>query len=101
MFDKVQFSKASGKKKDHSLKLMGLTTCSFCRKAKEFLDEHDFDYEYLFLDKVDPDEKKRLKEEFAEHFDKRMSYPTLIIDDRELLTGFIRVAWEQELLKDN
>jgi len=101
VFDSVQFNKSSGKRKENTLKLMGLTTCSFCRKAKEFLDEHDFDYEYLYLDKIDPDEKKRLKEEFAKNFDKRMSYPTLIINDKKILTGFIRIAWEQELLKGN
>jgi len=99
VFENVEFSKSSGKRNDHALRLMGLTTCSFCRKAKEFLDENEFSYEYLFLDKIDPDVKKVLKQEFAEKFDKRMSYPTLIIDDKDILTGFIRVAWEQELLE--
>ena len=101
MFDSVDFIKIEGTRKDHQLIFMGLTTCSFCKKGKQFLDDNDFSYNYLYLDKIDPDAKKKLKIEFAEHFDKRLSYPTLIIDEKEILTGFIRIAWEQELLGDN
>ncbi|MDA3957384.1 glutaredoxin [Oceanispirochaeta sp.] len=100
MFDNIEFNSIPGNRDKHRLRFMGLTTCGFCRKAKQFLDDNDFSYEYLYLDKIDPDEKKKLKIEFSEHFDKRLSYPTLIIDDKEILTGFIRIAWEQELLED-
>ena len=100
MFESIDFETNQGSKTRHKLRFMGLTTCSFCRKAKQFLDDNDFTYDFLYLDKIDPDEKKKLKIEFAEHFDKRLSYPTLIIDDKEILTGFIRIAWEQELLED-
>ena len=98
MFDKIEFNKSEGSKSDHKLTLLGLTTCSFCKKGKQFLDDNDFSYDYLFLDKIDPELKKTMKIEFTEKFKKRLSYPTLIIDDEEILTGFIRIAWEKELL---
>ncbi len=98
MFEYIDFQKSKGNKGDKKLILLGLTTCSFCRKAKEFLDSNNFSYDFLYLDKIDADVKKKMKAEFSESFSSRLSYPTLIIDDKELLTGFIRLAWEQELL---
>ncbi|MDC7233417.1 MAG: glutaredoxin family protein [Spirochaetales bacterium] len=98
MFDQITFNKAEGGRTDKKITLLGLTTCSFCKKGKQFLDDNGFSYDYLFLDKIDPEVKKKMKEEFSEKFNKRLSYPTLIIDNEEILTGFIRIAWEQELL---
>jgi glutaredoxin-like protein NrdH len=99
MFESVNFETKQGKRNDKGLKLFALTTCGFCKKAKTFLDENDFSYDYLYMDKIDPDTKKELKTQFAENFDKRLTYPTLMINDTELLTGFIRIAWEKELLE--
>lgn len=98
MFEDIEFHRSQGEKGRQKLILLGLTTCSFCKKGKKFLDDHDLCYDYLYLDKIDPEVKKQLKIEFAAKYDKRLSYPTLIIDDREILTGFIRIAWEKELL---
>ncbi len=98
MFDYIEFETREGEKNEKEITLLGLTTCSFCRKGKDFLDQQGFSYRYLFLDKLDPDVKKQMKAEFTDTFNKRLSYPTLIIDGKEILTGFIRIAWEKELL---
>ena len=99
MFDYIDFNTSEGEKKDRRLVLLGLTTCSFCKRAKEFLDGNNMKYNYLFLDKIDPELKKKMKDEFVEKYGKRLSYPTLIMDNEEILVGFIRPAWEQELLQ--
>ncbi len=98
MFDYIDFDKQEGERQEKKLILLGLTTCGFCKRAKEFLDGHGFRYDYLFMDKIDPELKKKMKSEFSDHYGKRLSYPTLILENDELLTGFIRPAWEQELL---
>ena len=98
MFESVEFQTNPGKISDKELTLFALTTCSFCRKARAFLDEQGFTYNYLYMDKIDPELKKKMKIEFADAFDKRMSFPTLMIDGKSILTGFIRVAWEKELI---
>jgi len=98
MFDYIDFKKKEGSRSEHKLILLGLSTCSFCNKGKQFLDDHDLSYSYLYLDKIEPELKKKMKTEFTEKYAKRLSYPTLIIDDDEILTGFIRIAWEKELL---
>ncbi len=98
MFDSLNYETVEGKNTEKKLTLFALTTCSFCKKAKAFLEENGFQYRYINMDKIDPDEKREFKEEFAGKFNKRLTYPTLLIDDEELLTGFIRIAWEKELM---
>lgn len=98
MFDYIDFEKEEGSRSVQKLILLGLSTCSFCKKGKQFLDDHGFSYSYLYLDKIDPELKKKMKDEFSEKYTKRLSYPTLIINDGDILTGFIRIAWEKELL---
>lgn len=98
MFEQIDFETVKGNSSKKKLVLLALSTCSFCKKARTFLDEHQIQYEYLYMDKIDSDLKKYMKTEFTEKFAKRLSYPTLLIDDSEVLTGFIRIAWEKELL---
>jgi len=100
MFQNIDFETINGKASDRKLVFLALSTCSFCKKARAFLDGNSFTYEILYMDKIDPELKKTLKVEFADRFKKRLTYPTLIIDDKEILTGFIRIAWEKELLED-
>ncbi len=99
MFDSLNFETVEGRNTDRDLVLFALTTCSFCKKAKAFLEENSFQYRFVYMDKIDPEAKKAFKTEFAERFNKRLSYPTLLIDNKELLTGFIRIAWEKELME--
>lgn len=98
MFESAEFETKQGKPSERPLILFALTTCGFCKKARAFLDEQGFAYDFLYMDRLDPTLKKGLKEEFSRRFGKRLTYPTLIVGGEEILTGFIRVAWEEELL---
>lgn len=98
MFEHIDFEAVEGKSSDKKIILFALTTCGFCKKARTFLEEHNINYSYLYMDKIDNEVKLKMKTEFAERFNKRLTYPTLLIDDNEILSGFIRIAWEKELL---
>lgn len=98
MFDHIEFEAVAGDSSDKKVILFALTTCGFCKKARTFLEEHNINYSYLYMDKIDNEVKIKMKSEFAEKFNKRLTYPTLLIDDSEILSGFIRIAWEKELL---
>ena len=100
MFDYADFETHPGEKNNGKIIFLGLSTCSFCKRGMEFMNSHGIGYDFLLMDKIDPELKKRIKTEFAEKFGKRLSYPTLILENGELLTGFIRPAWEQELLEE-
>ncbi len=86
-----------GGKNDHDLVLFALSTCPHCRNARNFLDNNDVAYRFVYLDKLEGDEQKQVLDE-ASKFNPRRSFPTLVIDDDEVLVGFTEADWRTKLL---
>ncbi len=101
MFEYIDFEQRDGENNLNDVKLFGLSTCAFCKRAIIFLDENDIKYELVFLDKINIKEKLRVKEEFYAKFNERMNLPTLVLNENDYLIGFIRVAWERVFPKIN
>lgn len=100
MFDFVPFSHQEGSVKHKKLILFSLTTCGFCKRARAYLDSEGWEYDIFFADEMDAKDKKKLKEEFKEHFGATMHFPALIIDEKDFLVGFIRPDWELVLKEE-
>jgi len=100
MFDFIPFTHHEGDKNYKKLTLFSLTTCGFCKRAKAYLDSEGWEYDIFFADELDTDNKKKLKEEFKEQFGATMHFPSLIIDEKEFLVGFIRPDWELVLKEE-
>jgi len=69
------------------VKLYALSTCGFCKKAKQFLESVEILYECDDVDLLLGEEKERAREELAK-LNPRRSYPTLLIDDEKVVVGF-------------
>lgn len=82
----MTFTKVEGAKNDHKVTLYALSTCGWCKKTKELLDQLNVEYEYLFCDLCVGDERAEAIAAVKE-LNPRGSYPTLKIDD-EVLVGF-------------
>ena len=67
--------------------MYALSTCAWCNAAKQFLKDCNVKYEYVDVDLCD----RKVKEKIMADISKRggaVSYPTIIIDDKILITGF-------------
>ena len=95
MFEYIQFQRIEGSSGKDNIKLFGLSTCAFCKRAITFLDENSIKYDLVFMDLIDLKLKIRAKEEFQVKFNERMSLPTLVVNEEDYQIGFIRVAWER------
>jgi len=83
----MQFSKVSGQKSQHRVVLYALSTCAWCKRTKQFLKENDVEYEYVDVDLCEEEDKQKVRE----HIQSKggpLSYPTMIVDDNVLITGF-------------
>ena len=69
------------------VKLYALSTCGFCKKAKQFLESVEIRYECDDVDLLSSEEKEKAREELAK-LNPRRSYPTILIDDLEVVVGF-------------
>mgnify|MGYP001587642334 CR=1 FL=1 len=78
---------AKGRKKAAvKVRMWALTTCIWCRKVKEFLDELDVEYECTDVDTLSGAERESASAEMKKH-NPRGSYPTLVCGD-EVIVGF-------------
>jgi len=75
-----------------------ISTCQWCKKGKNWLNEHGFSYKYLDIDKIPIDDKTALKKELQEVFGVRPRFPFLIVNRTEFLVGFSLKTWEELLL---
>ena len=83
----MQFSKVSGQKRQHKVILYALSTCAWCKMTKQFLKDNDVEYEYIDVDLCQEEDKQKIRD----HIQSKggpLSYPTVIIDDNMLITGF-------------
>ncbi len=87
----------SGSEGSSDLVLFALSTCGWCRKAREFLDGNRLAYRFVYLDKLEGDEQQLVLEELEERNPKR-SFPTLVIDDDVVVVGFNEQEYEEKLL---
>jgi glutaredoxin-like protein NrdH len=60
--------------------LYALSTCIWCRKTKELLDQLGVEYDYVHLDELQGDEKTEATEA-VKSLNPRCSFPTLAIND--------------------
>jgi len=97
VFDTIAFQKVDGEDRRRHIQLLALSTCGFCRRGQEFLEQHHLAYEFVHLDTLDPEVKSRTKQEFKDLFGVTLSYPALVIDGKEQTVGYVKRFWEDLL----
>ncbi|MFH1090751.1 MAG: glutaredoxin family protein [Pseudomonadota bacterium] len=68
--------------------LYALSTCSHCRRAKEFLDECQVDYDLIDVDLCQGEKRQTVIDE-VKKYNPRLTFPTLVIGE-VVIVGFKR-----------
>ena len=68
------------------IKLFALSTCIWCRRTKQLLDEIGVAYDFVDVDVVDEDIKDDVTNE-QKKYNPECSFPTLVIDD-DCIVGY-------------
>jgi glutaredoxin-like protein NrdH len=94
---KVDFHEVPGQTEPHKLTVYALSTCAFCKRAMSYLKENGLSYRYVYLDQLDFDLKREVKQELKTKFENLPVFPVLVIDDDEALSGFTEEKWAERL----
>ena len=94
MIETLTFTQEEGDTRFEDVTVYALSTCGFCRKALDFLRNNSIKFRYLYVDELEPDVKQELKDYLKKRYKKRVSFPYLVIDDKEIIVGFIDQEWE-------
>lgn len=76
--------------------MFALSTCGWCKKTKKFLGELGVDYNYVDVDLL-PEQDKEEAEEEMKKWNPSVSFPTLIIDNRDGVVGYKPEIIKQKL----
>ena len=94
----VEYVEEEGQIDKNKVTVYALSTCGFCRRGLNFLRENSIKFKYIYIDKLEFDTKQELKKELYETYQQRPVFPYLVMNDKEVLTGFRKELWEEKLL---
>ena len=83
----MQTTKVQGHNNKHSVLLYALSTCGWCKKTKQLLSDNNIEFEYIDVDICNDDDYEKIEKDISDRGG-RFSFPTIIIDDNHLITGF-------------
>lgn len=67
--------------------LYALSTCPWCKRTKRLLERLGVAYDYIDVDLVEGNEKEQVDKE-VKKWNPRFSFPTLVIDDEKVISGY-------------
>ena len=83
----MPFSKVPGKRNDHKVVVYALSTCVWCKMTKQFLKDNEIGFEFIDVDMCEPEEKEQIRQQIQSKGGS-LNYPTTIVDDKKVITGF-------------
>jgi len=97
MIEMECLQKVDGSKDEHDIVLFALSTCPHCRHARDFLDENELTYRYVYVDQLEGPEQKTVLVE-TEKYNPNHTFPTLVVDDGDVVIGFREAEYKDKLL---
>jgi glutaredoxin-like protein NrdH len=92
----MNINKIPGKNSKHKVFVYALSTCVWCKMTKQYLKDNQIEYEYVDVDLCTEDDKQKIRETIQAKGG-TLSYPTTIIDDKTVVTGFRKDLLKKEL----
>lgn len=89
--------KVQGKNNKHKVRMYALSTCIWCKRTKQLLNDNDVEYEYVDVDLADKEDYDKIRKEILNKGGS-LAFPILIIDDNRLINGY-RVEEIKEALE--
>ena len=79
----------------HTVILYGLSTCIHCRHAIEFLEQSGVDFDRIYVDKLEGEERAEVLI-IVKGYNPRISFPTIVVDNGK----YIIVGFQQNELRE-
>ncbi len=76
-----------GTHNEHQVILYALSTCIWCRKTRQLLEDEQVTFDYIYVDLTHGEERENLKE-IIRKWNPSISFPTIVIDDEECIVGY-------------
>ena len=88
--------RVEGENNKHKVLVYALSTCAWCRMTKKYLKDNNVEYEYVDVDLASDEDHEKIREDIMRRGGEP-SYPTIIVDDKTLITGFRKDKMKEAL----
>ena len=68
----------------HKVTFYGLSTCIWCKKTRQFLEEHSIAFDYVYVDLLHGKEREEALEKVAQ-WNPAKSFPTVVVGDQAVI----------------
>ena len=82
----IEIKHIKGKNKGKIL-LYALSTCIWCKKTKDLLNNIGVEYSYIFVDLLDESDKEHVLNDIKK-WNPACSFPTIVINNKGCIVGF-------------
>ena len=72
---------------DREVTLYALSTCGWCRMTRSWLDENNVQYDCVYVDHLDKDEREALMGDLTDRLGRKPAFPTVVCGP-EFVVGF-------------
>jgi len=93
----MEVVKVPGKKNKHKVMIYAISTCAWCKMTKKFLKDNDVEFEYVDVDLSNDEDHEKITNDILSKGGE-LSYPTIIVDDKTVITGFRKDKLSEVLL---
>jgi glutaredoxin len=87
----------AGSRDKHNIFLAALSTCMWCKKGKQWLNDNGYKYSYVDIDKLPVKEKNDFKKQLKSVFGVSPRFPFIVIDKLFWNSGYNPEEWESML----
>lgn len=83
----MKIVKVDGKNNKHKVLMYALSTCVWCKRTKKFLTDKEVEFEYVDVDLCEEEDKEKIRKDILKRGG-NLTYPTIIVDGKRLITGY-------------
>ena len=76
-----------GPHNEHHVIFYGLSTCVWCRRTRQFLEDQGVKFDYVYVDLLKGQERKEAMEQ-VRRWNSAVSFPTIVVDDGQCVIGY-------------
>ncbi len=75
-----------GSHNQHRTMLYALSTCIWCRRTRQFLEDNSVQFDYIYVDLLQGAEREEVLAQVGK-WNPALSFPTLVVDDAKSVIG--------------
>jgi glutaredoxin len=77
----------TGRRGDHRIILYALSTCIWCKRTRQLLENEEVTFDYVYVDLLEATEREQAKREIRQ-WNPSTSFPTIVIDNQQSVVGY-------------